>query len=216
MFDNFEAISNDPRSGKSVFRGLKRNTTYTTGEYCTYEWHNFGVAAEGSFVTVTADAVGDKAFDVYANSGNSLDYHPLWDGTHYLRKIEDNDGPWEVPAEDIYEPRLGTSNYILSQTNKGTQVWRSIERENEETLLLRMVSLGGRIKIYHTSLFNQWLLTQSDTVQMAIRNARREMREATSWRSEYLEIIIADPRTAMFGPSGEDDRNWVDNIQQIG
>lgn len=215
MFDNFAAISNDPRSSTGVFRGLKRNTTYHKGDYCIYVQHDFGVAAEGSFVTVTADAVGSRAFDVYANSGDSLDYHPLWDGTHYLRKI-DNGGPWEVPGEDIYEPRLGTSNFVLSQTNKGTQIWRSIEREREEMLLLRMMSLGGSIKVYHTSLFNQWLLTQSDTVQMAIRNARREMHEAASWHSEHLEITIADPRTAMFGPSGEDDENWVNNIQQIG
>lgn len=32
MFDNFEAISNDPRSGTGVFRGLKRHTSYNTGE----------------------------------------------------------------------------------------------------------------------------------------------------------------------------------------
>lgn len=215
MFDNFEAISNDPRSSTSVFRGLKRHTSYDTGEYCTYTWHDFGVPAEGQFVTVTADAVGDKAFEAYANSGNSLDYHPLWGGAHYLRETND-DGPWETSAADIYEPGLETNNFILSQTNKGVKTWRTIEQEQEENLLLKMVYLGGSIDVYNTSLFNQWLLTQSDTVQMAIRNARREMHEATSWKRAHLEIIIADPREAMFGPRGKDSKNWVNNIQQIG
>ena len=32
MLDNFEAIKNDPRSKTGVFIGLKRNTTYATGE----------------------------------------------------------------------------------------------------------------------------------------------------------------------------------------
>lgn len=59
MFDNFEAISNDPRSGTGVFRGLKRHTSYDTGDYCTYTSYDFGVPAEGEFITVTADAVGD-------------------------------------------------------------------------------------------------------------------------------------------------------------
>lgn len=96
------------------------------------------------------------------------------------------------------------------------KTWRTIEQEQEENLLLKMVYLGGYIKVYNTSLFNQWLLTQSDTVQMAIRNARREMREATNGRPEYLAIIIPDPREAMFGPRGQDDHNWINSIQQIG
>ena len=79
-----------------------------------------------------------------------------------------------------------------------------------------MVYLGGYIKVYNTSLFNQWLLTTPDIVQAAVRNAQREMREATDWRPEYLAIIIADPRTAMFGPRGKDDHNWINSIQQIG
>lgn len=215
MFDNFEAISNDPRSGTGVFRGLKRHTSYDTGDYCTYTWHDFGVPAEGEFVTVTADAVGDKAFETYANSGNSLDYHPLWGGAHYLRETND-DGPWETSAADIYKPGLETSNFILSQANKGVKTWRTIEQEQEENLLLKMVYLGGYIKVYNTSLFNQWLLTTPDIVQMAIRNARREMREATNWRPEYLAIIITDPREAMFGPRGQDDHNWINSIHQIG
>lgn len=47
---------------------------------------------------------------------------------------------------------------------------------------------------------------------------RHAQRINDRWGRQYapVSVPIADPRTAMFSPSGEDDENWVNNIQQIG
>lgn len=43
-----------------MFCALKRHTSYDTGEYSAYTFHDFGVYAEAEFTTVCEDAVGGK------------------------------------------------------------------------------------------------------------------------------------------------------------
>lgn len=216
MFETFKAIKEDPRSGAGVFRWLKRNTTYGTGDYCTYTWHSFGAPAEGTFVTVPHGAVGNKAFILDPSVSAYLTYFPLWGGLYFLENIDSSEGPWERPASDIYEPGLATDPYILSQTDDGIKIWKPIERETEDKVLNRLLSFGGTIDVYDAPTFNMWLSRTSSEVQNAVMYSQRINREATSWRSEYLEINIADPRVALFGNRGEDGKGWVNNIQRIG
>lgn len=216
MLEKFEAIKNDPRSGTGVFRGLKRNTTYSTGDYCTYTWRSFGVPAEGTFVTVPQGAIGDKVFILNPNVSSYLDYHPLWGGLYFLEEIGSSHGPWEADNQNLYEPGIDTDSYILSQTDSGVKVWRPIERDKEFEALNMLVSFGGTIDLYETPVFDTWLSKQSFDVQDAVRYSQRTDHEAKSWRPAYVEIAIPDPRVAIFGQRGKDSKNWVDNIQRIG
>lgn len=209
MLENFEAIKNDPRSGTGVFRGLKRNTTYT--------WRSFGVPAEGTFVTVPQGAIGDKAFILNPNTSSYLGYFPLWECFYFLEEIGSSQGPWEADVQNLYEPGIDTDSYILSQTGSDMKIWRPIERDNAFRTLSMLVSFGGTIDIYEMSVFNMWLSRQSDGVQNAVRYSQRTDYEAESWRRAYVEITIPDPREALFGPRGRDDsENWLNNIQRIG
>nr|DAK09773.1 MAG TPA: hypothetical protein [Caudoviricetes sp.] len=216
MLEKFDAIKNDPRSGTGVFRGLKRNTTYSTGEYCTYTWRSFGASAEGTFVTVPQGAIGNKAFILNPSTSSYLDYHPLWGGLYFLEEIGSSQGPWETAVQDLYEPDIDTDSYIISQTDSGMKIWRPIERDNEFKALSMLMSFGGTIDVYETTVFNMWLSKQSGGVQNAVRYSQRTDCEAKPWRPAYVEIAIPDPRVALFGQRGKDSKNWVDNIQRIG
>ena len=215
MFETFKAIKDDPRSSTGVFRALKRNTSHGSDGYCVYTFHNFGIAAEAEFTTVHEDDVRNEAFEVCAGDGSRLDYHPLWGGLYYLEEIVD-DGPWEVPAQYLYEPRLDTGSFILSQTGEGVDVWRPIEQEKEEVMLRRLLSLGGTISIYSEYVFCDWLMKISENARNIIRDAPREICEETSYWPRYLKIMVSDPREVMFGKRGEDDKGWVSNIQRVG
>lgn len=215
MFETFKAIKDDPRSSTGVFCALKRHTSYDTGEYSAYTFHDFGVCVEAEFTTVCEDAVGGKIFEMYANNNDGLVYHPLWDGLYYLEEIKSGE-PWEVPAQDIYEPRLDTGSFILSQTNAGVKVWRPIEQDKEKDNLHRLCSLGGTIYVYSEYQFCEWLLRISHNARDVIRNAPREICEETSYQPRHLKIMVPDQREAMFGLRGKGGEFWIDNIKRIG
>ena len=216
MLEKFEAIKNDPLSGTGVFRGLKRNTTYNTGDCYAHIWRSFGAAAEGTFVTVPQGAIGDKAFTINPSASSYLDYFPLWGGLYFLEEIDSSEGPWEVTVQDLYAPGIETDSYIISQTDSDTKIWRPIERDKEFKSLSMLVSFGGTIDIHDMSMFNTWLSKQSDCVLNVVRYFQRTDYKAASCRSSETKITIADQRVALFGPRGEDSKNWVNNIQRIG
>lgn len=215
MFETFKAIKNDLRSSTGIFRALKRHTFCQADGYCTYEFHDFGVAAEAEFTTVHECDVSAQAFEVCPNDGSRLSYNPLWGGLYYLKE-SGCDEPWEVPAQDLYELHLDTGSFVLSQTNEGVNVWRPIEQEEEDAILRKLLLLGGHIDVYDMHSFTKWLSKVPDSVRDAVKHARRVIHEATSWHPAYLAIIVADTREVMFGKRGEDDKGWVSNIQRVG
>lgn len=216
----YEAIKGDRRSGLGIFRAIKRHSEYRVGEVTSWCDRDFGVIAEGEFVTVPSKTISDNpAFTIWPTVGGGLKIHLLWDGEYLLKALSSANFPWEVSADDIYSLGVVTDGYVISQCGDNFNVFSVIEREDEERCLSRLFRYGGEIRVYNDFPFGGWLETLKPEVKGWITSAKRsratEYGKTYDEEFEYTKIEIPDPRKQIFGPRKDYDKGWVDNIQRV-
>ena len=216
----YEAIKDDKRSRLGTFRAIKRHSEPQVGEYTFWYDRSFGAVAEGEFITVPPEAISDRpAFTLWPNVGGRLAFHLLWGGEYPLHALDSNHFPWEVDADDIYSIGVVTDGYVISQCTNKFNVFSVIEREHEERFLSRLFTYGGEIRVYNDFLFGGWVVDLKPEVKGWIMSAKRssatEYGKTYDEEFKYTKLQIPDPRKRIFGPRGEYDKGWLDNIQRV-